>query len=130
VNVAYNFSPDDKIQDGWIWMLWPNTLLMAWPADSNFFIFHVIPDGPERTRETFDLLCLGDEPGPTEKAMFDYHSEVVNGEDIFVVEGVQKAIHARGFKEGRYMVDNTDSWRSEHGVHHFARLVWSSLQGG
>jgi choline monooxygenase len=126
-NIAYNFSPDDKIQDGWIWMLWPNTLLMAWPADSNFFIFHVIPDGPERTRETFDLMCLGEEPGPTEKAMFDYHSEVVNGEDIFVVEGVQKAIHARAFKEGRYMVDVNDSWRSEHGVHHFAKLVWNSL---
>jgi hypothetical protein len=59
--------------------------------------------------------------------MFDYHCDVVNGEDIFLVEGVQKAIHARGFKEGRYMVDEPSSYRSEHGVHHFARLVWNSL---
>jgi phenylpropionate dioxygenase-like ring-hydroxylating dioxygenase large terminal subunit len=126
-NDAYNFDADAQVQDGWIWMLWPNTLLMAWPAGSNFFVFHVIPDGPERTRETFDLLCLGGEPGEVEKDMFDYHCDVVNGEDIFVVEGVQQAIHARGYKEGRYMVDQSDSFRSEHGVHHFAKLVWNSL---
>jgi len=128
INGAYNYSPDDRILDGYIWMLWPNTLLMAWPANSNFFIFHVIPDTPETTKETFDLLCIDGDPGPTEVAMFDYHSEVVNGEDIFVVEGVQKAIHARGFKEGRYMVDENHSWRSEHGVYHFAKLVWESLR--
>ncbi len=126
-NIAYNFAPDSQIQDGWIWMLWPNTLLMAWPAGSNFFVFHVMPDGPERTHETFDLLCVAGEPGQIERDMFDYHCDVVNGEDIFVVEGVQKAIHARGFKEGRYMVDEPASYRSEHGVHHFARLVWNSL---
>jgi choline monooxygenase len=126
-NIAYDYSPNDAVQDGWIWMLWPNTLFMTWPADSNLFVFHVIPDGPEKTRETFDLLCLGGDPGPTEKAMFDYHSEVVNGEDIFVVEGAQKAIHARAFKEGRLMVDGNDSWRSEHGVHHFDHLIWHAL---
>lgn len=126
-NIAYDFAKDSQIKDGWIWMLWPNTLLMAWPADSNFFVFHVIPDSAERTFETFDLLCLNGEPGEIERAMFDYHCDVVNGEDIFVVEGVQKAIHARGFKEGRYMVDTEDSFRSEHGVHHFAKLVWNSL---
>jgi choline monooxygenase len=125
-NVAYDFSPDDPIQDGFIWMLWPNTLFMTWPAGPNFFVFHVIPDGPEQTRETFDLMCIG-EPGPTELAMFQYHSEVVNGEDVGVVEGVQKAIHARGYQEGRLMVDKQHSWRSEGGVHHFNKLVWDSL---
>lgn len=128
-NIAYPFSPDDAILDGWIWMLWPNTLFMAWPADSNFFVFHVIPDGPEKTRETFDLMILGDAPRQTEIGMFDYHCNVVNGEDIFVVEGVQKAIHARGFTEGRLMVDTNHSWRSEHGVHHFDKLVWDAVNG-
>ena len=93
-----------------VWMRQPNTLLMAWPADSNFFIFHVIPDGPERTRVRSTLS--GRRAGPTAKAMFDHHCDVVNGEDIFVVEGVQKAIHARRFKEGRYMVDVKDTWRT------------------
>jgi choline monooxygenase len=125
-NIAYNFSPDDPIQDGWIWMLWPNTLFMTWPAGPNFFVFHVMPDGPERTRETFDLMCIG-EPGPTERAMFEYHSEIVNGEDVAVVEGVQKAIHARGYQEGRLMVDKEHSWRSEGGVHHFNKLAWDAL---
>lgn len=126
-NSAYEYSPDERILHGYIWMLWPNTLLMSWPADSNFFIFHVIPDGPETTKETFDLLCIDGKPGPTEIEMFDYHSDVVNGEDIFVVEGVQKAIHSRGYRGGRYMVDVNHSWLSEHSVHRFARFVWNAL---
>jgi phenylpropionate dioxygenase-like ring-hydroxylating dioxygenase large terminal subunit len=126
-NKAYKFSATDPIQDGYIWALWPNTLFMTWPAPSNLFVFHVIPTGPETTLENFDLYCLKNPPGETEMAMYDYHAQIVNGEDVAVCEGVQRGIRSRGYSQGRLMVNQERSWWSEHAVHHFERQVWKAL---
>jgi len=126
-NVAYKFDATDAIQDGYIWVLWPNTLFMTWPAPPNFFIFHVIPTGPETTMENFDLYCLTNPPGETEARMFDYHAQIVNGEDVGVCEGVQRGIKSRGYNQGRLMINKDRSWWSEHAVHHFERQVWKAL---
>jgi phenylpropionate dioxygenase-like ring-hydroxylating dioxygenase large terminal subunit len=126
-NKAYKFNATDAIQDGYIWALWPNTLFMTWPAPSNLFVFHVIPNGPESTLENFDLYTLANPPGETEMAMFDYHARIVNGEDVGVCEGVQRGIHSRGYNQGRLMINKDRSWWSEHAVHHFEHQVWKAL---
>jgi choline monooxygenase len=100
---------------------------MTWPAPSNLFVFHVIPNGPDSTLENFDLYTLANPPGETEMAMFDYHARVVNGEDVGVCEGVQRGIRSRGYNQGRLMVNKERSWWSEHAVHHFERQVWKAL---
>ena len=48
-----------------VWWLWPNTCLLRYPGRSNFMVFQVIPDGPERTLRDLGLLPR-DAPSSTE----------------------------------------------------------------
>jgi hypothetical protein len=50
-------------------------------------------------------------------------------EDISAMAKQQVAIKARGYHQGRLMVDAERSWRSEHGTHSFQKLVWEALNG-
>ena len=50
-------------------------------------------------------------------------------QDRDAIEKQQLGMHARGYTQGRLMVDREHSWRSEHGVHFFDDKVWQSLNG-
>jgi hypothetical protein len=41
----------------------------------------------------------------------------------------QLGVHSLGYREGRLMVDQVDSWRSEHTTHHFDMMVWHAVIG-
>ena len=127
-NRAYGFNPcQADMVDGYIWALWPNTLFMAWPPSSNFIVFQVHPTGPELTFESLDYYFRSDPPSEKEEEVIKYHSDVVNEQDIAIIRAVQRGVKSRGYKQGRFVVDDFDSWRSEHGVHHFERMVWEAL---
>ena len=127
-NRAYNFNPDEAdMVDGYVWALWPNTLFMAWPPVPNFVVFQVHPTGPEQTFESLDYYFRSNPPAEKEKEMVQYHSNVVNEQDIAIVRAVQRGVKSRGYSQGRFIVDDFDSWRSEHGVHHFEHMVWQAL---
>ena len=129
-NRAYGFNPcQADMVDGYIWALWPNTLFMAWPPSSNFIVFQVHPTGPEQTFESLDYYFRSDPPSEKEEEVIKYHSDVVNEQDIAIIRAVQRGVKSRGYKQGRFVVDDFDSWRSEHGVHHFERMVWEALNG-
>ena len=128
-NLPYDFTPDDVLQDVYLWWLWPNTMFMAHQGDSNFQVFHVIPHSPAHTVEHIDNLCLTVPPSALDVAMMDNFRDVVQPQDIGVVESVQRGLRSRGFRHGRLMVDAEHSWRSEHAVHHFDNLVWTALNG-
>ena len=127
-NRAYGFDLEkaDMI-NGYIWALWPNTLFMAWPPSSNFIVFKVDPKGPENTFESLDYYFRNDPPTKKEVEVVKFHSDVVNEQDIKVIMGAQRGAHSLGYGQGRYVVDDYNSWRSEHGIHHFEKLIWDAL---
>jgi choline monooxygenase len=50
-NSAYDVSGATVNQHA-VWWLWPNTCLLRYPGRDNFMVLRIVPDGPERTRET------------------------------------------------------------------------------
>ena len=46
------------------------------------------------------------------------------------MEKVQQGLYARGYTQGRLIVDAERSIRSEHGTHQFDKLVWDALHRG
>jgi phenylpropionate dioxygenase-like ring-hydroxylating dioxygenase large terminal subunit len=128
-HLPYDFTPDNVLQDVYLWWLWPNTMFMAHQGDANFQVFHVIPRSPTHTLEHVDNLCLTIPPSALDVGMMDNFRDVVQPQDIGVVESVQRGLRSRGFRRGRLMVDAERSWRSEHAVHHFDNLVWTALNG-
>ena len=112
---------------GYIWALWPNTLFMAWPPKTNFIVFQVNPRGPEQTFESLDYYFQQSPPTQEMLDIVNYHSNVVNEQDIKLIKGVQRGVHSLGYNQGRYICDDFDSWHSEHAMHHFNHLVWRAL---
>ena len=113
-NRAYGFNPcQADMVDGYIWALWPNTLFMAWPPSSNFIVFQVYPTGPEQTYESLDYYFRSNPPSEKEEEVVKYHSDVVNEQDIAIIRSVQRGVKSRGYNQGRFVVDDFDSWRSE-----------------
>jgi choline monooxygenase len=129
-NRAYSFDLEKAdMVNGYIWALWPNTLFMAWPPASNFIVFQIDPKGPENTFESLDYYFRNDPPTAKEKEVVKFHSDVVNEQDIAIIHAVQRGVKSLGFGQGRFVVDDYDSWRSEHGIHQFERMVWEALNG-
>ena len=60
-----------------VWWLWPNTCLLRYPGRGNFMVLQIIPDGPERTRETWDFYLETAEPNEAEVDSIRYIDEVL-----------------------------------------------------
>ena len=52
-----------------------------------------------------------------------YLDTVLQAEDIWLVENIQKGMGTSAFRQGRIVFDPTGSGKSEHAVHHFHGLV-------
>ena len=121
-NAAYDVSQASVRQHA-AWWLWPNTCLLRYPGRSNFMVFQIIPDGPDRTLETWDFYFDSTELGPAEIQSIRYVDEVLQQQDIALVESVQRGMRTPAFDQGRIVYDPAGSGLSEHGVHHFHGLV-------
>ena len=122
VNSAYNVD-DAAVQDHAVWWLWPNTCLMRYPGRGNMIVMQVIPDRPNRTLETYDFFLESSEPDANEVEAIRYLDEVLQAEDIWLVENIQKGMNTPAFTQGRIVYDPNGSGKSEHAVHHFHGLV-------
>ena len=94
--------------------LYPNVLLGV--HYDHFKAIRILPDGPDRCRETFDIYYVGDRP--TEPAAADLRAAVretwreVFREDVDVVQGMQKGRASPGFDGGVFTpVLEGPSWR-------------------
>jgi len=123
-NVAYDVS-GASVKDHAVWWLWPNTCLLRYPGRGNFMVFQVIPDGPDRTLETWDFFLETSDPQPAEQESMTYIDEVLQQQDIALVESVQRGMSTPAFDSGRivYEPNGLGTGLSEHGVHHFHGLV-------
>ena len=125
-NTAYQIS-DGPSQNFAAWWLWPNVTFNVFPGSANITVLHIQPTGPETTLEHFDFYFADAAPSEAEQQAIDYIDKVLQPEDIGLVESVQRGLHSRGYNQGRLMVDRDRSYNSEHGLHHFHRLVLQRL---
>ena len=125
-NTAYQIS-DGPSQNFAAWWLWPNVTFNVFPGSANITVLHIQPTGPETTLEHFDFFFADAVPSEAEQQAIDYIDKVLQPEDIGLVESVQRGLHSRGYNQGRLMVDRDRSYNSEHGLHHFHRLVLQRL---
>lgn len=121
-NSAYDVG-DATVTDHAVWWLWPNTCLLRYPGRGNMMVLRVIPIGPDRTLETYDLFLESTEPNAAELETIRYLDEVLQVEDIAIVESVQRGMRTPAFEQGRIVVDRGGSGLSEHALHHFHGLV-------
>ncbi len=121
-NNAYPVS-NATVREHAVWWLWPNTCLMRYPGRGNMIVMQIIPAGPDRTLETYDFFLETAVPNPEEKAAITYLDTVLQAEDIWLVENVQKGMSTPAFRQGRIVVEPNGSGKSEHAVHHFHGLV-------
>ena len=125
-NTAYQIG-DGPSQNFAAWWLWPNVTFNVFPGSANITVLHIQPTGPETTLEHFDFFFADATPTEGEQQAIDYIDRVLQPEDIGLVESVQRGLHSRGYLQGRLMVDRDRSFNSEHGLHHFHRLVLQKL---
>ena len=121
-NTAYDVSGATVNQHA-VWWLWPNTCLLRYPGRNNFMVLQILPDGPERTRETWDFYFETPELTAAELDGVRYIDEVLQQQDIGIVESVQRGMRTPAFDQGRIVYDPEGSGLSEHGVHHFHGLL-------
>ena len=127
--LPFDVGPESMVKDVHIWFLWPNLLLMAHQGPANFKLAQVLPTGTESMFRIVDNFVLNDPPNAHELAQMDNYVGTSVPQDRDAIEKQQLGMHARGYTEGRLMVDREHSWRSEHGVHFFDDKVWRSLNG-
>lgn len=126
---AYDFEPGDVDFGYAAWLLWPNTTIWAYPGEPNILSLQIIPDGPEHTIEYMDCYLLDETPSKQMQDALTYMDEVLQPEDIGLCESVQRGLRSKGYNQGRFVVDRGLSELSEHGVHHFQKLVVDALGG-
>ncbi|MFD4675725.1 aromatic ring-hydroxylating dioxygenase subunit alpha [Lentzea sp. NPDC058450] len=126
-NSAYDVSGATVNQHA-VWWLWPNTCLLRYPGRANFMVLQILPDGPERTRETWDFYFETTDLTAAELDGVRYIDEVLQQQDIAIVESVQRGMRTPAFDQGRIVYDPAGTGLSEHGVHHFHGLLLAAYR--
>jgi len=127
-NKAYRYDPSTVASaDFAAWWLWPNLTFNIFPGCANITLLHIIPTGPETVEEHLDFFFESKDLTEEQRAAIRYADEVLQPEDIGLVESVQRGLHSRGYRRGRYIVDVGRTELSEHALHHFHSLVLSAL---
>lgn len=121
-NAAYDVEAA-TVKDHAVWWLWPNTCLLRYPGRGNFMVLQILPDGPGRTKETWDFYLETADITDAEADAVRYIDEVLQVQDITIVESVQRGMRTPAFDQGKIVYDPRGSALSEHGVHHFHGLV-------
>ncbi len=122
----YDFGSHD-IGDVHIWYMWPNLFFLAHQGSSNFKIQLTVPSGADTSYQILDYWVLNDPPDEADLGHINNYRYRIMPDDVAAMEKQQLGVRCRGYRQGRLMVDPERSWRSEHGVHHFQKLVWDAL---
>ena len=110
------FAPGAAPVAAYYWWMFPNLMVNAYPWGLSINL--VFPQAPGRTRVAFrsyvwDASLLDRGAGAS--------LDQVEHEDETIVEAVQRGVHSRLYRAGRY------SPTRERGVHHFHRLLCEAL---
>ena len=107
---------DDEGRSALYYWVFPNFMLNIYPdhLSSNL----ILPLGPDRTLTIFEWFAY---EGEVPQATIDFSDEIQQ-EDIRICESVQRGLHSRHYRQGRFSV------KRENGVHHFHGLLSDFLR--
>jgi choline monooxygenase len=128
-NSAYALDPSAMTQQALFGFIWPALIPLLFPGTPGIVMFQVIPTGPETCTERWDFHFLDARPSPQERKLIDYVKNVLIGEDVGLCEQVQRGLHSRGYRQGRFVVKRDHPEFSEHHVHFFQKFVCDALTG-
>lgn len=127
VNAAYAIDPDSLKQASMFGYIWPVQIPLFFPGTPGMVMFQILQTGPETARIRHDFFLLSRSPNAQEKTFMDWFSTTLAREDISICEKVQKALHSRGYRQGKFVIDRDHVEFSEHHVHFFQKLVCEAL---
>ena len=129
--VLFRFNKDSQTENqlGYVLYLWPNMMFVARRGAPNFAIAHVMPTGLESCVTTIDHFYPNSPPTEENVRSMNGARDVIWPQDTLAMAQQQLGVHSLGYREGRLMVDQVDSWRSEHTTHHFDMMVWHAVIG-
>jgi choline monooxygenase len=109
----------DGLTTDYFWAF-PNWMLNCYPDNVSLNI--VLPLGPERSLAIFEwYLPEKDLGGEAARASVRFSDEI-QIEDVAICEAVQKNLHSRSYRRGRYSV------KQEKGVHAFHRMYVAAMR--
>ena len=126
----YVVDPDEPVQLGVFWFIWPNTSILLPPGPPSLYLSRFAPVEPERTVRHFFGVGTPGAPGEAERARDHWASDFVGPEDIRLCEAVQRGLRQRGYNQGRYVIDAARNEWSEHALHHFHRQYLEHMAAG
>jgi choline monooxygenase len=108
--------------------IWPDVAFVLFPGSRAIasFVFGAI--ATESTHQVFSVYTPDGELDDVSREILRYFSDVLGPEDVALVENVQKGLHSMSYNRGRFFVDPTRSYYSEHAVHHLHGLVFQHLR--
>ena len=118
-NEAYTVGPEKPVQQGMFWHLWPNNEIGVSLGEKSMAVFRYYPSGPETTRSctiTTAVSGVG-----IEAECSDYIWNTLWPEDESLCVAVHQGLKSRGYRQGRFVVDDGAANESERGVHEFQR---------
>jgi choline monooxygenase len=108
----YQGASEDQTTD-YFW-IFPNWMLNCYPDNVSLNI--IVPLGPERTLGIFEWYLPEKDLGSEAAKKSVAFSDEIQIEDVAICETVQKNLHSRSYRHGRYSV------KQEKGVHAFHRM--------
>ena len=126
----YVVGPDEPVQLGVFWFVWPNTSIVLPPGPPSLYLSRFAPIEPERTVRCFFGVGTPGELSDAEQARDHWASDFVGPEDIRLCEAVQRGLRQRGYNQGRYVIDAARNEWSEHALHHFHRQYLEHMAAG
>ncbi len=123
-NSAYPVSEEEECQESAFWYLWPNTTFNIMPGSLELAVYAIRPNDKNSCR--FEGEVLASKPNSNQSRV-KYTADVLTPEDISLCESVQRGLKSRSYVQGPFIVDDERSGESEHGLHHFHRLVQGTL---
>jgi carnitine monooxygenase subunit len=126
--LPYDFGPA-TLKDIVIWFLWPNLVFVAHQGPPNIKVLQAAATGAETSQRHMHMFCENNPPTEHDMGHIRNYRDVAWPQDREAMEKQAIGVKALGYRQGRLMVDAQRSWQSEHGTHHFQKLVWEALNG-
>jgi choline monooxygenase len=126
---AYKLDASRVEQEALFGFIFPALVPLWFPGPANAVMFQIIPTGPETSLIRHDFYFPSREITPERQELIDWVTKTLFPEDRGLVERVQKGLHSKGYRQGKFVVDREHPEFSEHHVHFFQRHVYEALMG-
>ncbi len=124
-NAAYPLSEVSPVKYSAFWYIWPSTAILLNPGEAQMDVCSMMPTGLETS--TFRGQHFAPAGEPLDEDRITYMNTVLGPEDTDLCEAAQRGLKSLGYRQGRIVADENGDGTLEQAVHHFHRLVWTTL---